>query len=48
MKTEQPAGPVRLSVNTIVDGRWFAAGEALPNKDAAAVPLAALYRNRSG
>ncbi|CEF48929.1 unnamed protein product [uncultured bacterium] len=40
MKTEQPAGPVRLSVNTIVDGRWFAAGEALPYKDAAAVPPA--------
>jgi broad specificity phosphatase PhoE len=29
-----------LSVNTVVDGRWFAAGEALPYKDAAAVPPA--------
>jgi hypothetical protein len=31
---------IRLSVNTVVDGRWFAAGERLPYKDAAAVPPA--------
>ena len=38
MKTEQTAGPVRLSVNTVVDGRWFAAGEALPYASEAGLP----------
>jgi hypothetical protein len=40
MKSEQPAGPVRLSVNTVVDGCWFASGEELPYNNAAAVPPA--------
>jgi hypothetical protein len=48
MKSEQPAGPVRLSVNTVVDGCWFASGEELPYNNAAAVPprIAAFPRNR--
>ena len=38
MKTEQPAGPVRLSVNTVVEGRWFAAGAELPFRASGDVP----------
>jgi hypothetical protein len=38
MKTEQPPAPIVLTVNTIIDGAFIRAGDALPFTSAADLP----------